>query len=70
MIPIQIRNWSTIAVHLNEQINKDLKKEVYKPKNHPGRTGLNDIKLPEHIRDAIKTAVDGKQFMSPSYFAA
>lgn len=57
----KIRSWSTTAAHLEHQINKDLENEVYKPKNHPGRSGLRVVELPEHIRNAIKTAAKGSR---------
>lgn len=62
---VQIRSWSTVCsstqpVHLDEQVNKDLENEVYKPKSHPGKTLLKCIEFPEHILDAIKTGVDGE----------
>lgn len=41
------------------QINKDLENGVYKPKSHPGRTGLSLVELPERIQNSIKTAVKG-----------
>lgn len=58
---------STIPVHLNDQINNDLEKEIYKPKDHPGRTVLrgSPTEIPERIRDAIKTCVNGKLFTTP-----
>lgn len=61
---IQTRSWSTQPVHLDEQINKDLENEVYKPKSHPGKTLLKCVGFPEHILDAIKTGVNGKIHLS------
>lgn len=55
----QIRCWSTTAADLDNQINNDLENEVYKPKNHPGRSALGLVELPECIQNAIKTAVKG-----------
>lgn len=53
---------STIPVHLNDQINNDLEKEIYKPKDHPGRSVLrgSGVEIPERIRDAIKYCVNGR----------
>lgn len=56
---------STIPVHLTDSINNDLEKEIYKPKDHPGRTVLrgSGIEIPERIQDAIKTCVNGKHLL-------
>lgn len=51
-----------MPVHLEEKINKDLENEIYKPKDHPGRVRLRSIQIPDKIRDAIKTAVNGMHF--------
>lgn len=50
-----------VQVLLDEKINDDLEKEIYKPKSQPGRTTIKNIELPESIVDAIKTCVKGKQ---------
>lgn len=49
-----------MQVNLNEKINDDLEKELYKPKDQPGKTVIKNIELPETIVEAIKTCVDGK----------
>lgn len=57
---------STISVHLTDSINNDLEKEIYKPKDHPGRTVLrrSGIEIPERIQDAIKSCVNSKHLLS------
>lgn len=57
-----MRFGSTQAIHLDDQINKDLENEVYKPKSHPGRVRMSIIELPEAIRDAIRTGVNGENW--------
>lgn len=61
LLRLQIRRWSTLPVHLDEKVNKDLENELYKPKAHPGKCRLTPIEVPERIRSAIRTAVDGKK---------
>lgn len=61
-IPTQVKYVSNLSAYLNDQIDKDLLNEVYKPKHHPGRTTLKSIELPQHIQYAIKTAVKGNYF--------
>lgn len=59
LVMFQIRRWSTFPVHLDDKINHELESEQYKPKEHPGKTRLQPIEIPERIRKAIRTAVDG-----------
>lgn len=54
-----MRYYSTVPIHLEYHINRDLENEVYKPKNHPGRTGLKTIEIPQQIQKAIELTVNG-----------
>lgn len=49
-----------MPVKLDEKINADLEKEIYKPKDHEGRIRMGVTELPGHIIDAITDGVPGE----------
>lgn len=54
----------TVACEIEESINTDLEKVVYKPKDHPGKVRFGGpIEIPNYIQRSIERATDGKTRM-------
>lgn len=55
----------TVACEIEESINTDLEKEVYKPKDHPGKVRLGGpVEIPSYIHKSIERETDGNKMCS------